>query len=235
MQIRLLIYVCHNRGLSQSLKLLTWVYFYLSIDYYICTVLLVSTAVTFHFYCLCHAGFGLFVLGLSEFHLVELSKSFEDAKTYCRDLYSDLATVHNFTDMNKLIALASNKTVQRAWIGLEIGKEPMWHWTSPDQVVSFQKWDDGNPLSNEEDACAAMDEKGVWFESTCGTKRSFVCHGELHATKSFGFYSTNSFISALKSHLCRVISLLTSLWRLIGSKLCYTIFKPYFFFMIETV
>lgn len=126
-----------------------------------------------------HTGFGLIALGLSEFHLVELSKSFEDAKTYCRDMYSDFATVHNLTDMSTLIALATDKSVQRAWIGLEIGKEQLWHWTWPDQMVDFLNWNHGNPLNNDEDACAAMDEKGGWFESACGTRRSFVCHGEL--------------------------------------------------------
>lgn len=103
-------------------------------------------------------------------------------------MYSGLATVHNFTDMNKLIALASNKSVPRAWIGLEIGKEQVWHWTWPEQMVDFLNWKDGNPLNNEQHGCAAMDEDGEWFESTCGTKRSFVCHGELSGTKSSGIY-----------------------------------------------
>lgn len=125
-----------------------------------------------------HAGFSFIVLGLSEFHLVELSKSFKDAKTYCRDVYSDFATVHNFSDMSTLIALTLNKSVRRAWLGLEIGKEPLWHWTWQDQMIDFLNWRDGNPLDNDEDACAAMDEDGQWFQSTCGTKRSFVCHGE---------------------------------------------------------
>lgn len=127
-------------------------------------------------YLLFMSGFCLIVLGLSEFHLVELSKSFEDAKTYCRDMYSDVATVHNFTDMNELIALASYKSVQRAWIGLEIGNQQWWHWTWPGQMVDFLNWKEGNPLNNDEDACAAMSEDGEWFESPCGTKRSFVCH-----------------------------------------------------------
>lgn len=131
---------------------------------------------------MCHAGFCLIVLGLSEFHLVELSKSFEDAKAYCRDVYSDVATVHNFTDMHELIALASNRSVQRAWIGLEIGDQRWWRWTRPGQVVEFLNWSEGNPLNNDEDACAAMNEDGEWFESPCGTKRSFVCHGKLSGT-----------------------------------------------------
>lgn len=88
--------------------------------------------------------------------------------------------------MNKLIALASNKSVKRAWIGLEIGNVQMWHWAWPDQMVDFLNWKDGNPLNHDEDGCAAMGEDGEWFESACGTKRSFVCHGELSITQFSG-------------------------------------------------
>lgn len=101
-------------------------------------------------------------------------------------MYSDFAAVHNFTDMNELVALASDKSVARAWIGLEVGNERVWHWTWPDQVVDFLNWKEGNPLNNDEDACAAMDEEGEWFESTCGTKRSFVCHGKWRRAISTG-------------------------------------------------
>lgn len=93
-------------------------------------------------------------------------------------MYTDLATVHNSTEMNNLIALVSSTTA-RAWIGLETGDEWTWHW--PDQKVDFLKWKAGEPQNNNQEACAAMNQDGEWFESDCRTEISFVCHG-----KSYG-------------------------------------------------
>ncbi len=92
-------------------------------------------------------------------------------------MYTDLATVHNSTDMNNLITLVSN-TVTRAWIGLEVTDVRMWHWSLPDQKLDFFNWKAGEPQNQSEDACAAMDQHGEWFESQCTAKKSFVCRGE---------------------------------------------------------
>ncbi len=92
-------------------------------------------------------------------------------------MYTDLATVHNSTDMNNLISLVSTTTA-RAWIGLEIGDVWMWHWSWPDIKLDFLNWKAGEPQNKNQDACAAMDQHGEWFESDCQTKRSFVCNGK---------------------------------------------------------
>ncbi|KAM9308999.1 C-type mannose receptor 2-like [Pholidichthys leucotaenia] len=117
-----------------------------------------------------------FTLGSSDFHLLKLSKNYTEAKTYCRELYTDLATIHNFEDMNNLTTLVSD-TVNRAWIGLEIGNVWEWHWSLPEQKTDYFNWKPGHPLENNQDACAAMDQYGEWFESDCRTERQFVCHG----------------------------------------------------------
>uniref|UniRef100_A0A3Q3VXW4 C-type lectin domain-containing protein n=1 Tax=Mola mola TaxID=94237 RepID=A0A3Q3VXW4_MOLML len=113
-------------------------------------------------------------LGSVDFHLVNLQKNYSEAKTYCREMHTDLATVHNSTDMKNLLTSVSNATV-RAWIGLEAGDVWMWHWSGPDPKLDFLSWRRGEPLNSSQDACAAMDEGGGWFESDCGAQRSFVC------------------------------------------------------------
>uniref|UniRef100_A0A3P8T1N1 Si:dkey-83f18.11 n=1 Tax=Amphiprion percula TaxID=161767 RepID=A0A3P8T1N1_AMPPE len=117
-----------------------------------------------------------FALGSSDFHLINLKKSYEEAKNYCRERNTDLAIIHNSTDMNSLIILVSNST-PRAWIGLEIGNVRKWHWSRPNQKTDFLNWKVGEPKDKAEDACVAMDPDGKWFEDDCGTRRSFVCHG----------------------------------------------------------
>lgn len=92
-------------------------------------------------------------------------------------MYTDLATVHSLTDLDNLIRVVSNTTA-RAWIGLETGDVWIWHWSWPDQKLDFLNWKAGEPQNSSQDACAAMNQDGQWFESNCEAKRSFVCHGK---------------------------------------------------------
>lgn len=122
-------------------------------------------------------GFCSFVVGSSDFHLIDLKKTYNEAKSYCREMYTDLATVHSLADMNSLITLVPTDNF-RAWIGLEIGDAWIWHWSWPDHRVDFLNWKAGEPKKENRDTCVAMDPQGKWFESDCGTKRHFVCHGK---------------------------------------------------------
>lgn len=144
-----------------------------------------------------------FALGSSNFHLINLNKSYEESKSYCRERNTDLATIHNSTDMNSLITSVSNST-PRAWIGLEIGDVWMWHWSRPDQKTGFFNWKTGEPKDLNEDTCAAMDPGGEWFESDCGTTRSFVCHDGGDASGPIFVDQTKSWRNA-QSH-CRGLS-----------------------------
>ncbi|XP_063735537.1 C-type mannose receptor 2 [Eleginops maclovinus] len=127
-------------------------------------------------YLLFISGFCLSALGFSDFHVINISMKYAVAKNYCREMYTDLATVHNSTEMNQLITLVSS-TVQRAWIGLETGKVWIWHWSLPDKNLDFFKWKDGPPQIKNKDECAFMDKHGEWIVSDCRTKKRFVCHG----------------------------------------------------------
>uniref|UniRef100_A0A3B3ZXM2 C-type lectin domain-containing protein n=1 Tax=Periophthalmus magnuspinnatus TaxID=409849 RepID=A0A3B3ZXM2_9GOBI len=104
---------------------------------------------------------------------------YEESKRYCREMYTDLATIHNFSEMNDLINLVSGST-SRAWIGLELADKRTWHWSLPGHTVAYTNWREGNPQDNDQDACVAVDENGKWFESDCKSKMSFVCDGGSH-------------------------------------------------------
>ncbi|XP_071324437.1 C-type mannose receptor 2-like isoform X2 [Trachinotus anak] len=122
------------------------------------------------------SGFCSFTVGSSDFHLTDISKTYIKAKSHCREMYTDLATVSSLEDMNNLITLVSTTSTVRAWIGLEIGDVWTWHWSWPDQKLDFLNWKAGEPQKKNQDACAGMDRYGEWFESDCGIKRTFVCH-----------------------------------------------------------
>lgn len=122
-----------------------------------------------------------YTLESADFHFINVKKSYEQAKTYCREMYTDLATVHNLIDMDRLITLVST-AAERAWIGLESGDMGMWHWSLSDQNTDFFNWKSGEPQTNNVEGCAAMDLNGKWFESDCETQRNFLCHGKYNNT-----------------------------------------------------
>ncbi|CAJ1061690.1 macrophage mannose receptor 1 [Xyrichtys novacula] len=149
------------------------------------------------------SGFCTFAFGSSDFYLIKESRSYNDAKTYCREMYTDLASVHNLTDMNNLITLVSFSTA-RAWIGLESEGVRKWHWSRPYQKLNFYNWKAGEPKNTDEDACAVMDPLGKWFESECGTRRSFVCQGNIETGGHVFVAETKSWRDA-QNH-CRSLS-----------------------------
>lgn len=160
-------------------------------------------------YLLFISGLCSFALGSSDFHLIPISKSYNDAKTYCREMYTDLASIQNSADMNNLVALVS-PAAERAWIGLETGDVWVWHWSWPDQKVNFVNWKAGEPQITPQDACGAMDQHGEWFESECNTGRSFVCDddasGHVFVAQTKSWRDAENHCRGLSSHLVSVRS-----------------------------
>lgn len=113
----------------------------------------------------------------TDFEFVEKQVKYNDAQIHCRGKSSDLVTVHNLTEMKELISKYSTKNTY-TWIGLQLGNEWTWHWSQPDQRTNFFHWRPGQPKTEKQDACAAMDENGMWFEEGCETKLSFICYGK---------------------------------------------------------
>uniref|UniRef100_A0A8C9WXV1 C-type lectin domain-containing protein n=1 Tax=Sander lucioperca TaxID=283035 RepID=A0A8C9WXV1_SANLU len=63
-----------------------------------------------------------------QYHLINVSLTWYDAQSFCRVKYTDLATVNNMDDKNKLVnTLGSNVTY--CWIGLQKGKTHRWMWS----------------------------------------------------------------------------------------------------------
>ncbi|XP_008430681.1 macrophage mannose receptor 1-like isoform X2 [Poecilia reticulata] len=127
----------------------------------------------------------------SGFQLTPEKMKYDDARRYCRNMNTDVATVYNLAEVNIMLSLVLS-TGSNIWIGLELGNLWIWHWTGSDQGTSFLNWDIGEPHNNKQEACAVMNQNGMWLENDCGTLESFVCQG-------IGDVSTYIFVEVKKS------------------------------------
>ncbi|KAF1372765.1 hypothetical protein PFLUV_G00252240 [Perca fluviatilis] len=114
------------------------------------------------------------------FILTNISMSWPAAQNYCRKQYTDLASVRNSTENQKVQDLIP--TGGAVWIGLF---RDSWKW-SDGSTSSFKYWNTGEPnnkAGNEACVAAAFNQSGQWEDWNCGVKRAFICFGPVPASK----------------------------------------------------
>ncbi|CAB1329548.1 unnamed protein product, partial [Coregonus sp. 'balchen'] len=107
----------------------------------------------------------------NEYHFVNDPQTWTDTQSYCRKKYTDLATIENMDDMNRLINTVDNSEF--------IEKETHWKPREP------------NYLGGNED-CVLMENTGSWNDATCSPKRLFICYNGLkHFNETFHLIREN--------------------------------------------
>uniref|UniRef100_G3N5T6 C-type lectin domain-containing protein n=1 Tax=Gasterosteus aculeatus aculeatus TaxID=481459 RepID=G3N5T6_GASAC len=114
---------------------------------------------------------GLFS-GLNEtFIFINISMKWTEAQTYCRDNHTDLASVRNLAENQKIQDLVPSQGI--VWIGLF---RDGWKW-SHGTHSSFTNWKQGEPKLSEETCVAAnFSADGQWQVSHCQDMRPFICY-----------------------------------------------------------
>ncbi|XP_073672241.1 C-type mannose receptor 2-like [Paramisgurnus dabryanus] len=104
-----------------------------------------------------------------QYYYKNMTKTWTDAQTYCREKYTDLATISNMKDMLTIEV----KTVL-FWIGLKNTGVYKWKWSLGDPV-NYLNWANGQ--SNGQNYCAFI-RNGKWHNESCELKLRFICYNE---------------------------------------------------------
>ncbi|KAI4830831.1 hypothetical protein KUCAC02_002437 [Chaenocephalus aceratus] len=115
-----------------------------------------------------------------QYHFVNEAKNMSEAQIYCREKYTDLATVDSMEDVTLLNKIAG-KYNQSAWIGLYVDWDS-WRWLLPDTTfykpgeTEFRNWISGNPLHEVEKTCTLMSRyDGYWYNEVCPRPIKAAC------------------------------------------------------------
>lgn len=102
---------------------------------------------------------------------VPLNLNWNDARSYCRQNYTDLPTIESSIDnANVLNAMSSYNA---AWIGLY---RIAWKW-SDNSTGSFKNWLPGEPNnSGLNEYCVTEDNQHLWNDDDCAKAYAFLCH-----------------------------------------------------------
>ncbi|XP_062234765.1 macrophage mannose receptor 1-like [Platichthys flesus] len=110
----------------------------------------------------------------SEFVPVTTVKNWTEAQRYCREHFTDLATVRSYTDRDKIKKLSA--LLNCAWIGLYRDHQIYW---SDGSNYSFSSWyQRRHPLGSMKVQCgvADLENEGKWRLFSCEEPKPFVCY-----------------------------------------------------------
>nr|XP_020471248.1 C-type lectin-like [Monopterus albus] len=94
-----------------------------------------------------------------------------DAQSYCRQHYTDLATIESSAENSALYSTIPNGV--NVWIGLY---RNAWTWSDNSSSV-FRNWKSGQPdNSNLNEYCVSEDSQHQWYDDNCQNQYAFICH-----------------------------------------------------------
>eukprot|EP01083_Nonionella_stella_P008500 24542_1 len=124
---------------------------------------------------------------VGDYVIVDQSKPFDDAQTYCKTTYgTSLASVHTASQNQFLYDLKQKQSESNdIWIGLRKQSADARHWfvDGTDHWDSAFFWDDVSP--DRDDGCAVMKVDGTWNDVSCTTPYRFACNVKPHVPYMF--------------------------------------------------
>ncbi|XP_067301518.1 C-type mannose receptor 2-like isoform X2 [Pseudorasbora parva] len=115
---------------------------------------------------------------LRQYYFGNQNLNWTEAQKYCRDNYTDLATITNTQDQNEA-ELVMNGGPNSVWIGLRSTKDS-WIWSLSnltfytENEFQYRNWEPGQPQGDGN--CAFMNNNGHWHDITCTSTMPFICY-----------------------------------------------------------
>ncbi|KAL1272030.1 hypothetical protein QQF64_031046 [Cirrhinus molitorella] len=106
-----------------------------------------------------------------QYHHITDRKTWIEAQKYCREKYTDLATIDNMNDMNELNKSLKHGGFQYVWIGLQKTSCNKWQWSSGEPAL-YLNW--GYKQPDGKDECAFMRD-GQWHDWPCAKSQTVIC------------------------------------------------------------
>ncbi|XP_067246914.1 macrophage mannose receptor 1 [Chanodichthys erythropterus] len=120
---------------------------------------------------------------LRKFYIGSGQMNRKTAEEECRRDYTDLVTVYDHQDNEKLADLMCERKVYNAWIGASIGKNSKMKWSNGDDVT-FNISLTGNC---GETCCATMNSEGAWESLHCSEKKYFMFYKQDGGHESYNY------------------------------------------------
>lgn len=122
---------------------------------------------------------------IREYHYVETLKTWAEAQSYCREMFTDvqtltdLATVENQDENDRLLSVLQGHG-NYAWIGL-YDDLTRWKWTLGNAAfkndTDYSNWKTNEPDNvNSKEKCTVMTKYGFWRDYNCGIHLPAVCY-----------------------------------------------------------
>lgn len=120
--------------------------------------------------CLSEVAFGVF----GRHKYVHHSKTWSEARKYCRNLYTDLSSIHSQEEDEELKNIVIKDKFIGAWIGLYKDASDTWKWSGGGNAsnLKWAPWKSKSVAKGE--ICVARDERG-WSKLACDSTKRFYC------------------------------------------------------------
>nr|XP_055048138.1 macrophage mannose receptor 1-like [Misgurnus anguillicaudatus] len=126
-----------------------------------------------HQYCGQTSRFICYNETINEYIYETSNKTWRDAQIFCRQNYTDLASVRNQNESEQIQKIINNNQTS-VWIGLF---SDLWEWSDKSDST-FRYWMTDQPNSGTNEKCTEvkMYNQGHWNDAVCSNSQTFVCH-----------------------------------------------------------